>query len=132
MSQLSREDFKCNCGKCDQQCRDSELNAALEDVVTHFEHVKYNVGPVRIVVHCVNRCLDYNRKQNSKDSSYHVIGLAADFHLEGVTHREIYDYLCSKYPGMYGIICYSWGIHLDVGKGGINVSPRPYRKNHVG
>lgn len=116
---ISRHEVACKCG-CGQAAADTELLDIVQDVRDHFG------SPVHF--HCVNRCEEHN-KQYGKPTSYHPKGMAADFDIKGVEHTEVYAYLVDKYPQKYGIICYSWGIHVDVGQGGNNCNPRPYHLN---
>ena len=126
---FSRWEFACTCG-CGQAAVDVELLNVLTDAREHFNKkviIRKNKDDKKS--HAANRCLNRNRDLGaSTDKSYHPKGMAADFHVEGVEHIDVYSYLHYKYPKKYGIICYSWGIHFDVGQGGNNANPRPYHK----
>jgi len=52
--------------------------------------------------------------QNITKNSYHLIGKAADLHVDGVDNRVVHDRIDSEYPDKYGIILYRWGLHIDV------------------
>ena len=60
------------------------------------------------------RCITHNRSIGSRDTSQHVLGLAADVHTpEGLTVDEFYAE-ANGIQELSGIGRYSWGLHLDV------------------
>lgn len=106
---FSRSEFKCKCGLCDYDTVDSELVDVLQDVRDHFGK------PITIT--SGNRCVDHNKKVGGALNSYHVRGRAADIVVHGVLPREVFTYLDSKYPNMYGLGNYSNFTHVDTRTG---------------
>ena len=61
------------------------------------------------------RTVSYNSKiKNSSPKSQHCNGLAADLHVDGHTHQEVYNYACQLLGDHGGVGLYSWGVHIDV------------------
>jgi uncharacterized protein YcbK (DUF882 family) len=105
---FNRSEFACNCpDNCGFSAVDVDLLSVLESVREKF-------GPV--IMHCACRCLKYNRELGSKDTSQHVKGLAADFHINGVEPEKMAYWLNERYPNSLGIGIYKWGVHVDVRK----------------
>jgi len=113
---FSLDEIKCHCG-CGQALQDK----ALYEIAENFrEFVKNETGKeVPMVVHCVNRCVDHNRKflsQGASPKSLHLKGRAMDFHLAGLSmwkqHRLATKAIkVNILPG--GVGFYSWGLHID-------------------
>ena len=103
---FDRIDFACNCG-CGKDDIAPELVRLVEDVRMHFN------SPTTISSGC--RCLEWNRKEGSSDTSQHVKGFAADFVVKGVTPKEVADYLQTK--GIGGLGRYKWFTHADIRTG---------------
>ena len=104
---FDRRELECRCG-CHFKACDIELLDILEDVRARF-------GSKPIQVHCACRCKEHNRNVGSKDTSQHVKGMAADFHIDGIDNQDIYDYLHNyRLENKHGLGIYSWGIHVDV------------------
>ena len=60
------------------------------------------------------RCITHNRSIGSRDTSQHVLGLAADVHTPvGLTMEEFHA-VVDIIPEFRGIGRYPWGLHLDV------------------
>lgn len=102
-------EFACHDGS-DPIFISPELVTVLQDVRTHF-NAATNVGD-----HSGFRTASHNAKVGGSPTSQHLYGMAADFHVAGVAHKNVYDYLDKKYSGTYGIGLYSWGVHVDVRK----------------
>lgn len=111
---FQRSEFSCKCG-CGQDTFDAELLMVLEDLREHFN------APV--INNSGNRCIAYNEKvQLLNDPNYipfssesmHLVSKAADIVVRGYTSIQVYSYLCSKYPGQYGIGYYKNFTHIDV------------------
>ena len=135
MTYFTRKEFACKCG-CGFAAKDEELTEVLTDVRIWSGGEVYLTG---------NRCLQHNTrirlctnhgdfygdacpecglpgKQRSSKTSYHMKGMATDTTAKNKSPREMYDYLCNKYPDKYGIILYKAWVHLDM-------RSEPYRKD---
>ena len=101
------KEFRCKDGS-DPVFIGDELLDVLQDVRDHFGKA------VNVEDHSAYRTVAYNKKvEGSSGNSRHIYAIAADFHVVGVAHKTVYDYLNKKYPNKYGIGLYSWGVHLD-------------------
>lgn len=103
-----RAEFKCKCGKCDSDSADAELVTVLQDVRTYFNR--------KVTITSAHRCESYNRRVGGSPNSKHLLGQAADIQVNGVSAREVQQYLKIKYPDKYGIGSYSTFTHIDVRK----------------
>lgn len=100
------KEFRCHDGS-DPVFIGDELVDVLQDVRDHFGKA------VNVEKHSAYRTVQHNKKVSQSAYSRHIYGIAADFHVVGVAHKTVYDYLNKKYPNKYGIGLYSWGIHID-------------------
>ena len=106
---IREEDFRCRCGG--QFCNGwpasphRETLRLLEQIGEHFGR--------RIRPHSGLRCRTWNARWGGASQSQHLIGGAMDFHIDGISHREVYDYADSLLGNRGGLGLYSWGIHLD-------------------
>ena len=113
---FSRVEFRCKgqdcCGNCAPisgkliyalECLRASINEAFPDK----EHT--------IKIQSGFRCLTYNRQINSKDTSQHVNGLAADIVVDGVSPLQV-AYLAkrTRHFTCGGIGVYPTFVHLDV------------------
>ncbi len=102
---LSRKEFRCNCGECDYDTVDAELVTVVQDLRDHFNaSVKVTSG---------NRCPAYNKTVGGAKNSYHPRGRAADVQVSGVSPDEVHAYLIDKYYSQYGIGRYKTFTHID-------------------
>lgn len=106
---FSRHEFACNCG-CGFDTVDFELLETLEDIRGYYGRP--------ITVHSGCRCLDWNRKCLSKDTSQHVKARAADIEMEIVQPWELYEFLDVYYSDRYGFGLYGSFVHVDTRSGG--------------
>ncbi len=102
---LSRYEFKCNCGKCDYDTVDIELVAVIQDVREHFKR--------SVTVTSGNRCPEYNESIGGAARSYHPRGRAADIVVSGISAHKVHEFLIESYPGSYGIGKYNSFTHID-------------------
>ena len=66
-------------------------------------------------IHSGYRTVSFNASlKNSSKKSQHCNGLAADLHVDGHTHQEVYNYACQLLGDHGGVGLYSWGVHIDV------------------
>lgn len=100
------KEFRCHDGS-DPVFIGEELLDVLQDVRDHYK------AGVNIEKHSSYRTPTHNKKEGGSANSRHMYGVAADFHVVGVAHKEVYNYLNKKYPNKYGIGLYSWGVHID-------------------
>lgn len=56
----------------------------------------------------------YNKKVGGATYSQHKYGGAADIYINGITPKEIYDYVNNKYPEELGLGLYNTFVHVDV------------------
>ena len=87
------------------------LSQALVDIL---EAIRVHFGrPVTVT--SGYRTVSYNASiKNSSKKSQHCNGLAADLHVDGHTHQEVYNYACQLLGDHGGVGLYSWGVHIDV------------------
>ena len=113
---FSMDEIKCHCG-CGQAIIDKPLYKIAEDF---REFVKKQTGKsIPMVVHCVNRCKEHNKKfipQGASPNSPHIRGVAMDFDLPGLKMRKQHALAKRAYklgilPG--GVGYYPWGLHID-------------------
>ena len=102
---LSRSEFKCNCGECDYDTVDIELVGVIQDIRDFFNR--------SVTITSGNRCPAYNKKVGGASKSYHPRGRAADVQVKGVSPDIIHEYLTNKYPDQYGIGKYNSFTHID-------------------
>jgi uncharacterized protein YcbK (DUF882 family) len=102
---FKRSEFKCNCGKCDQDTVDYKLLEILNLVRKHFH------SPVKIT--SGNRCESYNKQIGGSKNSQHVKSRAADIQVSGIHPHEVYALLDKWYPDEYGMGKYETFTHID-------------------
>ena len=102
---FDRHEFECRCG-CGFDVCDTELLLVLELIRNHFN--------LPVTINSAARCLNYNRSIDSKDSSRHTIGKAADIVIPGVNPAEVHDYVETLMPTRGGLGSYSTFTHVDV------------------
>ena len=107
---VHREDWRCRCGgrfcsgfPCEPQ---EETVAMLQQFADHFGgNILWTSGL---------RCQRYNASiPGASPNSRHRLGMAYDFHMDGVSPRELADFAETLMPDRGGIGLYRWGIHLD-------------------
>ena len=108
---------------------DFELVNALQDVTDAFARMSGRRVGIRIT--SAYRSPEVNaRTQNASKSSFHLKGMAADFHLyfkdngRRINPRLVYNYLDKRYLGKFGISLYINRVHFDVRK-------KPWRSPEV-
>ena len=101
---FSREEFTCHCG-CGFDTVDCGLLNILEMVRQHFH--------AALAINSAARCLEYNRKIGSKDTSQHVLGKAADITVKGVAPEEVANYAAMIMQDRGGIGRYTGFTHID-------------------
>ncbi|MDC3312688.1 D-Ala-D-Ala carboxypeptidase family metallohydrolase [Flavobacteriaceae bacterium] len=116
---LSRHEFNSSDGRC--IAVDFELVNALQDVTDAFARMSGRRVGIRIT--SPYRSPEVNaRTPNASNKSYHLKGMAADFHLyfkdngRRINPRLVYDYLDKRYAGKFGVSLYINRVHFDVRK----------------
>ena len=107
---VSRESWRCQCGG--RFCSGFPVEPS-EGTVALLQKFCDHFGKP-IIRHSGIRCSRYNASiAGASPHSKHRLGMAYDFHIEGVSPRELYDFGESLMPDRGGLGLYSWGIHLD-------------------
>lgn len=99
------KEFACQ-DKSDPIFISSELVEVLQDVRNYFGRA--------VSINSAYRNPTHNKKVGGVVNSYHLYGMAADIVVGGVPARNVYNYLCSKYPDKYGVGRYETFTHIDV------------------
>lgn len=87
------------------------VSQALVDIL---EAIRQHFGAA-VHIHSGYRTVSYNASlPGSSTKSQHCNGLAADLHVDGHSHQEVYDYACQLLGDHGGVGLYSWGVHVDV------------------
>jgi len=104
---FNRSEFKCQCGKCNQNTVDARLITVLERLRVEFKGkpIKINSG---------NRCANHNKSVGGRANSYHLVSKAADIVVQGVESFEVYTMLNEMYPSSLGLGRYKTFTHVDV------------------
>lgn len=108
---ISRYELACGCG-CSFDTGDYETLIVVQDTCDHFAAV-LNTNKVILNIHSACRCYTYNTTIGGSKDSWHIKARALDFHIKDIQHKNIFDYLCAKYPDKFGVGLYLWGIHFD-------------------
>jgi len=99
---FNRKEFACKCG-CGFDTVDVKTLELAEEVR------QFTGKPV--IVHSGCRCATHNRMVGGAPNSQHKKARAADLGVDNPL--EVYNYLCKKYPDMYGFGLYSTFVHVD-------------------
>lgn len=99
------KEFACQ-DKSDPIFISAELVEVLQDVRDYFGRA--------VSINSAYRNPTHNKKVGGVVNSYHLYGMAADIVVSGVPARNVYNYLCGKYPDKYGIGRYETFTHIDV------------------
>ena len=96
-------------------CSDgSDVVFVSQALVEILENIRVHFGAA-VTVTSGYRTVSYNATvENSSKTSQHCNGLAADLHVDGHTHQEVYNYACQLLGDHGGVGLYSWGVHIDV------------------
>jgi len=124
---FTRDEVKCNCGKCSNDTGDWVVTEIAEDLHRHYDSL---YGRVYIHVNSWNRCIDHNEYVQKKNNPNYIPYSSKSKHLEGkaiditiyywknkekiyIDPLDIHNYLCKKYPDKFGFICYKTFNHID-------------------
>ena len=107
---ITRDDFRCKCGGKYCNGFPAEPHAKTLDLLNAFGN-HFGKKPV---VHSGLRCEQHNANTpGASPNSKHKLGMAVDFHIDGVSPEALRDYGETLMPDWGGIGIYSWGIHID-------------------
>ena len=96
-------EFDCRCSRCTETLIDDTLVKYLQKIRDHFQK------PVELTAY---RCPAHNAEvPNAATKSRHTMGMAADFHIDGVPCTEIAKY--AESIGIKGIGLYDDFVHID-------------------
>ena len=101
---FKRSEFACRCG-----CGYDTVDARLLEMLTIIR-ASYNAP---LIIHSGARCEHWNKRQGGSGSQ-HLWGKAADFHIEGVEPKEVYDLLDQTRVNWAGLGLYRSWVHLDI------------------
>jgi len=103
-SNFRAREFDCQgTGCCSATPIDEQLVQYLQQIRTHFGKPAYLTA---------YRCRTHNaRTPNAAPNSRHIYGQAADFHIDGVSPKEIAKY--AESIGVKGIGLYDTFVHID-------------------
>ena len=107
---VSRESFRCRCGG--RFCSGFPVEPS-EKTVALLQKFSDHFG-LPVICHSGIRCDRYNASiPGASPHSKHRLGLAMDFHMEGILPKTLYDYGEEILGNSGGLGLYSWGIHID-------------------
>lgn len=98
-------EFACSDGS-DPVFVSQELVDILQKVRDHFKKP--------LIINSGYRTVSKNKSVGGATYSQHLYGMAADFHISGVTPRQIASYVDTLMPRSGGIGIYSSFCHVDV------------------
>lgn len=84
-----------------------------EGLVQVLQQIRSHYGE-KAQIHSGYRTPEHNKKVGGSPGSMHLYGLAADFHVENVSHKEVAEYANKLMPNSGGIGLYDWGVHIDL------------------
>ncbi len=100
------DEVRCNCG-CGQAFINDELITFLQMIRDELEKP--------VIIHSINRCPSHNSACGGSERSQHLQGKAADFHVSGMSIKELHAYIEDFYPKVIrGLGLYSSFVHADV------------------
>lgn len=111
---ITTTDVTCNCG-----CGFSEVSPAILDVVQDAREHFGKPAHINSRNHCACRCDVHNANVGGIETSMHLpegianLCRAVDFEIEGVSSKELYNYLDNKYPNSLGLGLYNTFVHAD-------------------
>lgn len=102
--------FKLHEFQCKNKARVVLVCTDLVNMLTDARH--YFNKPLHI--NSAYRTPEYNASvKDSSPNSKHMLGIAADIWVEGVTMQELYDFFDKRYPNSLGLGIYNTFVHLD-------------------
>ena len=92
---------------------DDDMVLVSEELVCALEKIRSHFGGRNLIIHSGYRSPEHNKVVGGKPRSKHLYGLAADFHVEGVSPYEVFKY-CDKMFWNSGVGEYRSFTHLDM------------------
>ena len=111
---ITTDDVKCNCG-----CGFNKVSPALLDIVQDVRDHFGRPAHINSGNHSGCRCYNHNINVGGSTASKHLpdgitnLCRAIDFHIDGISPKELYDYLDEKHPNSLGIGLYDTFVHVD-------------------
>lgn len=109
---FTREEFACPCGRCGGFPAEpkEKLALALQQIRSHFGKAVHISSGVRCRAH-------NDELPGSVPNSFHLVGTAADFRVEGENSYTVLDYV-DTLPGVrYAYRIDETYVHMDFGRG---------------
>lgn len=108
-----RAEYECKCG-CGFDTVDIMLNKVFEMVRKHFNAVVTVLSGCRCILHneTVQKQVNKNYVPYSSDS-WHMKARAGDIRVQGVSPKEVYNFLNERFPQSCGIGLYHNRVHFD-------------------
>jgi uncharacterized protein YcbK (DUF882 family) len=105
-------EFRCPCGECPDS---PQINPVL---VTVLEALRAELGGAQVTITSGVRCAARNAKDGGAPHSQHLLGNAADFHIEGVPEQHVSNAAWAM-PEVHGVGLPDSGtfVHVDVRTG---------------
>lgn len=106
---FSKIEFACKCG-CGYGTRDGDVSPKL---VSELQGIRDDLGlPMSILSGC--RCQRHNKSVSGAKKSKHLLGIASDIQVSGMSPARVYKYLENKFKSKYGLGLYKTFVHFDV------------------
>lgn len=102
---FDRIEFECRCG-CGLCIADFALVALLQQLRTHYDRT--------IFIDSATRCAQHNEDVGGGVTSQHLLGLAADIRVSGVSTDLVHADLVARAGDEWGIGKYDAFTHIDV------------------
>jgi zinc D-Ala-D-Ala carboxypeptidase len=96
-------EFQCSC------CKRVILDFRLVDLL---EALRRRIGDKPVIVNSGYRCEEYNNKVGGVPGSYHLLGMAADVKVPGISPEEVLKHASDV--GFLGLGLYETFCHLDI------------------
>ena len=106
------EEFACKCGK---YCN-GYPNAMQRRVVELADGARAHFGKPGIVVSGL-RCQAHNIAVGGVENSQHMYGEAVDLRIQGVTAKNLLDYILKQPDVRYAYAINDTNVHFDIAKG---------------
>lgn len=98
---FSNEELSCHGEKCGPEGTGCHANECTPELVDGLEKLRALIGKP-ILINDAFRCREHNAETGGVPSSQHLLGNAADIHVEGMTARILESYVrfCGVFKGI--------------------------------